>query len=122
MLLPPPCDGAEKDLPAPRPDGATVPPDPPLPRNPALIPGSVLMPGAAWGRGALKMERWLLGIPVEMKPLRFLTPMPAKVLPLKRATGSTRKTRCPLRSLKWLDTKETLLCPWNDRWKSCRMK
>ena len=93
----PPRDGAEKVLPVPEPDGVALLPA--LERKLDRIPGSGRIPGAAWARGALNMVRWLRGTPVEMKPLRLETPMPAKVRPLKRATGSTRKTRWLLMSL-----------------------
>jgi len=63
-----------------------------------------LSAGPPWVRGPLKILRSLLGTPVEIKPLLFVTPMPAKVRPLNLATGSTRKTRLTLTSLKWFET------------------
>jgi hypothetical protein len=66
------------------------------------------MPGPCVILGALKIARLSPGTPVEIKLLPGGAPMPAYVLLLNRALGSTRKTRCTLTSLKWFDTKHGL--------------
>jgi hypothetical protein len=61
---------------------------------------TVLLPEPPNVRVPLNILLSLLGTPVEIKPLLFDTPMPAKVLPLNLATGSIRKTLLALTSLK----------------------
>ena len=130
MALPPPRLG-EPPVPPPRMDGPCVLPPPagglivlPLrgagltvlpPREegvPTLLPRegalNVPAPDGIRVRGPLKIVLSLRGTPVEINPLLLDTPMPAKVLPLNLATGSTRKTRWPLTSLKWLEKNTTL--------------
>jgi hypothetical protein len=51
-------------------------------------------------REPLKMVLSLRGTPVAMNPRLFVTPMPAKVLPWNRLTGSILNTRFAPTSLK----------------------
>lgn len=113
IILPP--RGGGTDMPVPREGGAAIL----LPRD---VGAAILLPGIVRARGPLKILLSLLGTPVEIKPLVWETPIPAKVLPLNLVTGSMRNTLCRLTSLKWFETNATLLSMMTVLWKSFRMK